>query len=47
VKETNKKERDELRPGMTRKERRAWFHANRKDLNLPQWGELHNLKPEE
>jgi len=33
----------ELSANMTRKERRAWFHANRKDLNLPRWRELHNL----
>jgi len=28
---------------MTRKERRAWFHVNRKNLELPRWGELHKL----
>ncbi len=25
---------------MTRKERRTWYHENRKRLNLPRWGEL-------
>jgi len=28
---------------MTRKERRSWFHLNRKSLDLPRWSELHNL----
>ena len=32
-----------LSPGMTRKERRQWYHENRKKYNLPRWGELHTL----
>lgn len=28
---------------MTRKERRAWYHTNRKRLSLPTWGGLDTL----
>jgi len=33
-----------LSPGMTRKERRQWYHENRKKYDLPRWGELKNLE---
>ena len=42
-----KKNPSDLKPNMTRKERRAWFHLNRKDLKLPRWSELHKLKSKE
>ena len=29
---------------MTRKERRQWYHENRKKYNLPRWGELGSLE---
>lgn len=29
---------------MTRKERRQWYHENRKRLNLPKWGSLKTLE---
>ena len=29
---------------MTRKERRQWYHENRKKYDLPRWGELKNLE---
>lgn len=28
---------------MTRKERRQWYHENRKRLQLPEWGQLETL----
>lgn len=28
---------------MTRKERRQWYHENRKRLGLPRWGDLTTL----
>jgi len=33
-----------LSPGMTRKERRQWYHENRKKYDLLRWGELKNLE---
>jgi len=29
---------------MTRKQRRQWYHENRKKYNLPRWGELGSLE---
>lgn len=29
---------------MTRKERRAWYHENRRRLRLPKWSELDTLE---
>lgn len=31
----------------TRKQRRQWYHSNRKRLNLPRWGNLSDLKTKE
>ena len=28
---------------MTRKQRRQWYHDNKKRFNLPRWGELKSL----
>jgi len=44
MKKIENKNPTEMKSDMTRKERRAWFHSNRKDLDLPRWGELHNLE---
>lgn len=32
-----------LHENMTRRERREWYRRNKKELNLPEWGELQNL----
>ena len=32
---------------MTRKERRQWYHENRKRLNLPAWRDLNKLEQHE
>jgi hypothetical protein len=29
---------------MTRKQRRQWYHENRKKYDLPRWGKLKNLE---
>lgn len=34
----------ELKPGMTRRERRDWYRRHKKMLGLPNWSELQNLK---